>query len=385
MSVSLKSISPVVLTAFVLSACGSGGDSDVSNKAVSGSPNTASISDLQSADSGSGIPAGSDAISTQASRMPTPPKAAAAAVTGTASPQTNNTIPFFSTDRIRGDALLTMLDAKVPVKSRVLPKDPRILVRWEPWFMQSVTENRVPTDPPAGHPEVYVDSRIYYNGTWLYKADLDEPDNYEHIEDPLNNFPDGRYAPAKGDYTLRVRSFAQINGGHSIDATKHFLNAEILLPISTDSDSFGLSDTITLNTSLFSPAPYYGKPFDEGFFSREIQLPSTMPARFSKNATFMANYTIKSWVDGENSVILYWRRGKDPRDVELCWQLKIKEVLERTQCSTWTLQADWEYGQRFMGGGVDLFNVSHLPSTDENENPFTQWFIDGESSDIFHG
>ena len=410
MSVSCKSISPAVLAALVLAACGGG--SDGSNTAVSGSPKQPSVTQTADGSTSTNTPApatgsAANGQSNQGTQPSAPPTGAGTTPTDTpptvtpptvTNPPAGADIPFYSTDRIRGDALLTMLDAKAPVFSRAVRHDNTAIIHWEPermfWTTGRTGERNI--SPAEGFPYVHATSRVIYeNGTsapgshepddlWqiTYSWGASLPGNYKPIDDPVWSYPDGQYTPAKGNYILQIGSFVQQTRGYSASATKYFLDAIARLPVSAGQDIFTLGNTITLDTRVFNPNGYEPASFDVTPFNRKITLTSDTPDSFGKNAAFLMNSTIKVWGKGENRVSLSLHSGDKSREVNICWEFKIKGVLNRTQCSIWTVQKDWEYGQRFSGGAVYMEDWNELPVP---EPIHTQWFIDGSSSNIFRG
>ena len=395
MSVSSKSISPAILAALVLAACGGG--SDGANTAVSGSPKQPSATQSSNG-SASGNTAGTatgNGANGEGSGGTQPSAPSAPNGTGSASadvppPSTGPTgtnppagaeVPFYSTDRVRGDALLTMLDAKAPVYSRSIPRNLPISPRWVPERMSWTTgRGGERGELPEGHPHVHVSSQIIYENSSRI------PGNYVPVDDPKIDYLDGQYTPARGNYTLRAYSHAQTIMDISHDATRHFINAMLKVPMSAEDNAFTLGNTVTLETSVFSPSNEGQPPFDVAPFTKEITLTSSTDASFGKNGAFPANNVIKTWSEGENSVVLYWKPGIASREVDICWQMKIRDVLDRTQCSLWTLQSDWTYGQRFSGGGAYLEDRNLLPMDDQKNSRDTHWIVDAVSpDDIFHG
>lgn len=348
---SCKMISPAVLAAFVLSACGGGGSSDAGSAAVSGSPEKS-------------------LISTSSTSTTTPPKAAGASSGSTQAQDSPGTTqpPFFASQSLRADALMTMVDAKTPVEGRTV--DRVVLDHITPRFLpvelgrvesrNGKITDRKKEDP---HPAIQVDSHI-------------SPDNYTAIppDDHLYYY-DGRYHPSSGSFTLSVASYASNLEGISHDATLPFPNVKLLLSGYSGKEVFALGNELRLTIS--SGTAYSGN----GTNVASMALTSQGQKSFDPNHVFHANQPIMQWDSGDSHVDLSWKPGPGPRDVDLCWNIQTKYV-RRLHCTLWTLQEDWSYGKRFMNGGVYLEDDR---SVHPGESGIQRWRVDGRSSSIDHG
>ena len=276
MSLHRNTMSPALLAVVLLSACGGGGNADGGGTAVSSSPNAPSVATSQNAvantttetvtgqtttaeagNATTGSKAPSTTPTTPAGPS-TPPATSAETATqtvgekpptssadiastigagseatgnGTANTsgpqpttQTEATRPEFFVPKkyLRGDVLLTMLDAKTPVTGRGVHRE--VLQHISPIFLETglarVSERggelvyRDPEHDP--HPAIFAESSV-------------TPDTYTHIDDEHIVYSVGRYHPVTGIFTLQVNSEATNYQSLSSGAFQPFSNLRMTL------------------------------------------------------------------------------------------------------------------------------------------------------------
>lgn len=428
MSLHRNTMSPALLAVVLLSACGGGGNADGGGTAVSSSPNAPSVTTSQNAvantttetvtgqtttaeagNATTGSKAPSTTPTTPAGPS-TPPATSAETATqtvgekpptssaniastvgagseatgnGTANTsgpqpttQTEATRPEFFVPKkyLRGDVLLTMLDAKTPVTGRGVHRE--VLQHISPIFLETglarVSERggelvyRDPEHDP--HPAIFAESSV-------------TPDTYTHIDDEHIVYSVGRYHPVTGIFTLQVNSEATNYQSLSSGAFQPFSNLRMTLIGNAGEKLIDLGKEMIIET-LNGTERLHG--YSQPPYPTTYTLKSDKQLTFSRDRVFYAWHTIQSWTDPEdrnNYALFSWQPGPGPRDADLCWHIHTR-LLKRTQCSTWTIQEDWTYGERFMGGGI---YIEDDRSVHEGENGTVRWRIDGESSSISIG
>lgn len=290
--------------------------------------------------------------------------------------QTDTTRPEFFVPKkyLRGDVLLTMLDAKTPVTGRGVHRE--VLQHISPIFLETglahVSERGgelVYRDPERDpHPAIFADSSV-------------TPDTYTPIDDEHIVYRVGKYHPVTGIFTLQVNSEATNYQNLSSGAFQPFSNLRMTLIGNAGENLIDLDKEMVIETRNGTEGLRgYSQPPSSTIYT----LKSDKQLTFSRDRVFYAWHTIQSWTDPEdrnNYALLSWQPGPGLRDADLCWHIHTR-LLKRTQCSTWTIQQDWTYGERFMGGGI---YIEDDRSVHEGESGTMHWRIDGESPSISIG
>lgn len=367
MSLSTKSISPAVMVAVLLSACGGGDGSAEGGKAVSSSPKTAVIA-TSSIHTGTGDVASSSNTGTLVTPGSTPDvgtkapvllpadgqpvlSADTAVAEKTAVQDKDRKTAIFQPRKLRGDALSTMLDAATPID--VYPHtQARDVYDDQGNIIETIVE------------EKWDDYSVEFRPVDESNNIIRELVNYPRIEAGSNTTPDfyspareieghntggmRKYEPAQGEYILSV--YSRPIGGYSPESAYSFMAMTLTLIANGSKTSLSLPDRLVLTLG--------GDPYSNylGSWNGQSVLRSNTKRVISHKQRFLENETIQSWESSKAKVRLFWRAGQDDRDVQVCYEISYDldgyNPARRLHCSLWTIQEGWSYGHRFVNGGV---------------------------------
>lgn len=392
MSLSTKSISPAVMVAVLLSACGGGDGSAEGGKAVSSSPKTAVIA-TSSIHTGTGDVASSSNTGTPVTPVSTAATGAKAPVIPPAGGQTvlsadtavaqklavqdrDRKAAIFQLRKLRGDALSTMLDATSPIDAF-----PSAQVRDEYDDKGNITDT------------IFEEKWKHFGG---YLGPVDESNNavynfddHPRIEAGSNTTPDfysparemeghnldgmKKYEPAQGEYILNVYS-KPVKDDSSVPAYS-FRAVAITLIANGSKNSLSLSDRLILTLD--------GDPLSNylGWWRKDQSVLRASTKRvISHKQQFSENETIQTWESSRAKVRLFWRTEQNDRDVQVCYEISYNldsyNPARRLHCSLWTIQENWSYGHRFGNGGVYIEDTPNIPETGSR---IFRWRVNGES------
>lgn len=395
MSLSTKSISPAVMVAVLLSACGGGDGSGEGGKAASSSPKTAVIA-TSSIHTGTGDVASRSNADTPVTPVSTAATGAKAPVILPAGGQTvlsadtaaagkpvvqdkDRKAAIFQPRKLRGDALSTMLDATTPVEA-----SPSAQTRDEYDDQGNITgtifEEKWNHFPVALH-------RIDDSNNPVFPLD-----NHSDIEAGSNTIPDfysparkieghntggmKKYEPAQGEYILNV--YSRPIRDYSAQSAYIFQAMTLTLVANGSKTSLSLPDRLILTLG--------GDPFSNyylGWWRDQSVLRANAKRVISHKQRFLENETIQTWESPRAKVRLFWRAGQDDRDVQMCYEISYNldsyNPARRLHCSLWTIQENWSYGHRFGNGGVYIEDTPNIPDTGSQT---FRWIGSGASPDI---
>ncbi len=378
MSLSTKSISPAVMVAVLLSACGGGDGSGEGGKAASSSPKTAVIA-TSSIHTGTGDVASRSNTGTSVTPVSTPATGTKTSIilptggqtvlsTDTAVAQKlavqdrDRKAAIFQSRKLRGDALSTMLDATTPVgaysrtQARDVYDDQGNIIgtiveeKWDDYSVEflPVDESNNIIRESGNYPRIEAGSNTTPN--FYSPAREIEGHNTEGMK---------KYEPAQGEYILNV--YSKPIGDYSAESVYSFQAVTLTLIANGSKKSLSLPDRLVLTLG--------GDPFNNYWvrWMDQSVLHANTKRVISHRQRFLENETIQTWESSRAKVRLFWRAGQDDRDVQVCYEISYNldsyNPAKRLHCSLWTIQEGWSYGHRFGNGGVYIEDTPNIPGS----------------------
>lgn len=380
MSLSTKSISPAVMVAVLLSACGGGDGSGEGGKAASSSPKTAVIA-TSSIHTGTGDVASRSNTGTSVTPVSTPATGAKAPVILPAGGQTvlsadtaaagkpvvqdkDRKATIFQPRKLRGDALSTMLDAATPIE--VYPHtQARDLVDDQGNMTETIVEEKWDVYSVVFQPVDESNNVIHELGNYprIEAGSNTTPDFYSPAREIEGHNTGGmrKYEPAQGEYILNV--YSRPIGDYSPESVYSFMAMTLTLIANGSKTSLSLPDRLVLTLGGD------GDPFRNylGWWHDQSVLRASAKRVISHKQRFLENETIQTWESSKAKVRLFWRAGQDDRDVQVCYEISYNldsyNPAKRLHCSLWTIQEGWSYGHRFGNGGVYIEDTPNIPGS----------------------
>ena len=395
MSLSTKSISPAVMVAVLLSACGGGDGSGEGGKAASSSPKTAVIA-TSSIHTGTGDVASRSNADTPVTPVSTAATGAKAPVILPAGGQTmlsadtavaekpvmqdkDRKAAIFQPRKLRGDALSTMLDATTPVD--VFPTaQTRDVFDGQGNVTESFGEEKWTRFPVELYRVDDSNNAVFplSNHSNIEAGSITTPDFYSPARKIEGHDTGGmkKYEPAQGEYILNVYS-KPIRNDYSSEWVYTFRAMTLTLIANGSRTSLSLPDRLILTLG--------GDPFSNylSHWKDQSVLRASKKRVISHNQRFSENETIQAWESSRAKVRLFWKAGQGDRDVQVCYEISYNldsyNPARRLHCSLWTIQENWSYGHRFGNGGVYIEDTPNLPDTGSQT---FRWLGNGTSPDI---
>lgn len=369
MSLKIKSISPSILAAMLLSACG-GGDGNGDNHKVVSSHLDVPVMTAQSPDTVKASAGNKGADSTTGTDTPRESSAQASA------PQNKARKPaFLEPQKLRGDAIATMLDATTPVtvtsssQTRDVYDDHGNIIdtiyeeKWKhlPDEFMPLDDSGNATRDLVGHPRIAAGSHTV-------------PDFYSPAREIEGHNLSGmkKYEPAQGEYILNV--YSKPVESDSAKEAYSFQAMSLTLIANASRNSLSLPNrlVLTLGADPFTSYP--------GWRDRQSILLANAKRVIRHNQQFPENETIQTWESAKAKVRLFWRKGQDNQDAQMCYEISYNLDSEnpgrRLHCSLWRIQKDWSYGHRFENGGVYIEDTPNAPGTGSRT---FRWSVNGQS------